>query len=100
MPRYMKLGEVPRKRHIQFRKPDGGLYAEQVFGTKGFSGIASILYHINLPTQVSEYEPVADVKPEPVLEEPLHHRHLKTMPFKPCGDPQERGLTATAWTEQ
>jgi homogentisate 1,2-dioxygenase len=87
MPRYVKLGEVPRKRHIQFRKPDGGLYAEQVFGTKGFSGIASILYHVNLPTQVSEYAPVADVKPQPVSDDSLHHRHLKTMAFRPCGDP-------------
>ena len=41
MPRYIKLGSVPRKRHTQFRKPDGSLYSEQVFGTKGFSGIAA-----------------------------------------------------------
>ena len=87
MPRYVRLGEVPRKRHVQFRKPDGGLYAEQVFGTKGFSGIASILYHINLPTQVTEYKPVGDVRPDPVADDSLHHRHLKTMPAKPCGDP-------------
>ena len=42
MSRYHKLGDVPRKRHTQFRKPDGTLYAEQVFGAEGFSGIESI----------------------------------------------------------
>src|ERR671937_434268 len=55
MPRYIQLGQVPRKRHTQFRKPDGSLYAEQVFGTKGFSGIASILYHPHPPTRVSGF---------------------------------------------
>ena len=47
MPRYVSLGNIPRKRHTQFRKPDGSLYAEQVFGTRGFSGIASILHHVH-----------------------------------------------------
>ncbi|HVK05200.1 MAG TPA: homogentisate 1,2-dioxygenase [Armatimonadaceae bacterium] len=87
MAHYVRLGEVPRKRHTQFRKPDGTLYAEQVFGTKGFSGIASILYHANLPTQVAEYEFLRDLKPEFLGDEPLRHRHLKTANFEPHGDP-------------
>ena len=28
MPIYHHLGSIPRKRHIVFRRPDGGLYAE------------------------------------------------------------------------
>jgi homogentisate 1,2-dioxygenase len=87
MAHYVRLGEVPRKRHTQFRKPDGGLYAEQVFGTKGFSGIASILYHAHLPTQVAEYKPLGDLKPELVAEEPLRHRHLRTQTMRAHGDP-------------
>jgi homogentisate 1,2-dioxygenase len=87
MAHYVKLGEIPRKRHTQFRKPDGSLYAEEVFGTKGFSGIASILYHANLPTQVAEYKYLGDLTPETLEFEPLRHRHLKTHLLKPSGDP-------------
>src|SRR5919199_566315 len=56
MPYYVKLGEVPHKRHTQFRKPDGTLYREQVMGIKGFSGIQSILYHHHHPTEVRQVE--------------------------------------------
>jgi len=87
MAHYVKLGEIPRKRHTQFRKSDGSLYAEEVFGTKGFSGIASILYHANLPTQVAEYQYLGDLTPETLEFEPLRHRHLKTHLLKPSGDP-------------
>src|SRR5690349_5130950 len=87
MPRYVSLGEIPRKRHIQFRKPDGTLYAEQVFGTKGFSGISSILYHCHLPTQTTSFEPMGSLQPVLLTDEPLHHRHLKSARFHPSGDP-------------
>ena len=87
MARYVRLGNVPHKRHTQFRKPDGSLYTEQVFGTKGFSGIASILYHAHLPTQVAEYQPLGDARPETLPDEPLRHRHLKTWGAPACSDP-------------
>src|SRR5438045_8987336 len=44
-PSYHRLGEVPRKRHVAFRAPDGQLYAEEAMGTEGFRGRYSILYH-------------------------------------------------------
>lgn len=87
MPRYHKLGQIPRKRHTQFRKPDGTLYHEQVFGTKGFSGVASILYHAQPPTRVEDYTALGDLRPEPLKDEPLHHRHLRTKGFPAHGDP-------------
>lgn len=87
MARYHRLGNVPPKRHTQFRKPDGSLYAEQVFGTKGFSGIASILYHAHLPTQAAELAPLGSARPEVLPDEPLRHRHLKTQNVAACGDP-------------
>lgn len=91
MPRYVHLGQLPPKRHTQFRKPDGSLYAEQVFGTKGFSGIASILYHNHPPTRVAEFAPVASDSAgpgdEPVADAPLRHYHLKTWPLPHGGDP-------------
>src|ERR1051325_549891 len=87
MPRYMKLGQIPPKRHTQFRKPDGSLYSEQLFGTRGFSGVASLLYHAHLPTQAAEYQAMNDLRPELAPEEPLRHHHLKTWNFTPSGDP-------------
>ena len=52
MTSYYRLGEVPAKRHVQFRARDSGrLYAEELFGTEGFSGAYSILYHLGLPSQ-------------------------------------------------
>ena len=43
MPAYVRAGSVPHKRHIQFRRPDGGLYAEELFSTKGFESVYSLL---------------------------------------------------------
>ena len=54
MPIYHKLGDFPQKRHTQFEKPNGGLYYEQLFGTEGFHGHSSLLYHVHRPTQVKE----------------------------------------------
>jgi homogentisate 1,2-dioxygenase len=49
---YFRLGQLPHKRHTQFRQPDGSLYHEEVMGIHGFSGIQSILYHLRPPTQI------------------------------------------------
>ncbi len=86
MPRYHRLGTLPHKHHTQFRKSDGGLYTEQLFSTRGFSGPMSTLYHVNMPTEVSGWEDRGSVSPVYVPEEPLRHRHLKTHRLKPCGD--------------
>ena len=86
MPRYHALGQLPRKHHIQFRKPDGGLYTEQLVSTHGFSGPMSTTYHINQPTEVSAWEDLGNVKPTFLENEALHHRHLKTKRMNPMGD--------------
>lgn len=86
MPRYVSLGQIPKQRHTQFRKPDGGLYAEQLFGTRGFSGPMSLMYHINLPTEVKSWEDRGSCKPEFIPDEPLRHRHLRTGKMTPSGD--------------
>ncbi|HEY1014915.1 MAG TPA: homogentisate 1,2-dioxygenase [Herpetosiphonaceae bacterium] len=87
MPFYHKLGTIPHKRHVQFRRPDGSLYREQVMGTKGFSGIESILYHNYPPTAILAVEDLGLV--ETPLEEPgaLRHRHFKTSQMTTGGDP-------------
>ena len=68
MPHYFKLGDIPQKRHTQFRKPDGGLYQEELVSTEGFSNVYSTVYHCHPPTVVREYKEGFSVKP-PVVEE-------------------------------
>ncbi len=84
---YFKLGQLPPKRHIQFRRPDGALYSEEVFGTEGFAGPTSTLYHIQPPTQVTGWKPLYSTRPEYVEPDTMRMRHIKTMPMKPKGDP-------------
>jgi homogentisate 1,2-dioxygenase len=64
MPIYHKLGKIPSKRHIQFEKPNGGLYYEQLFGTVGFDGMASLMYHIHRPTEVLKILDSVEVSPK------------------------------------
>ncbi len=87
MPYYMKLGQMPRKRHTQFRRPDGRLYSEEVFGTEGFVGPTTTMYHIHPPTQVHGWRTLYSTKPEYVETDLMRMRHLKTAPIQPHGDP-------------
>ena len=64
MPFYHKLGNIPRKRHTVFKKPDGSLYYEQLFGTIGFEGMSTNSYHEQRPTQVKEIRGSYDAKPK------------------------------------
>ena len=48
---YRAEGEIPHKRHTQYRRADGGLYHEELIGVHGFSGIQSLLYHLHPPTR-------------------------------------------------
>ncbi|MSR29742.1 MAG: homogentisate 1,2-dioxygenase [Phycisphaerales bacterium] len=84
---YTKLGSLPPKRHIQFRRPDGGLYSEEVFGTLGFTGPTSTLYHIHPPTQVAGWKPISKCRPEYVEREFMRMRHIRGAAAKPMGDP-------------
>jgi homogentisate 1,2-dioxygenase len=83
---YMTLGEIPRKRHIQFRRPDGALYSEELFGTEGFVGSSSTMYHIHPPTQVTGWKKLYDTKPEYVEREIMRMRHARTAAVEPRGD--------------
>jgi homogentisate 1,2-dioxygenase len=87
MPFYHKLGEIPHKRHTQFRKPDGGLYREEVMGLEGFSGLESILYHHFLPPRVARVEDLGLAKTEYSDFGPLRHRAFATADIPEGGDP-------------
>jgi homogentisate 1,2-dioxygenase len=86
MPYYHKLGEIPHKRHTQFRKPDGGLYSEQLFSTEGFSNDSSLLYHVHPPTQIIKTEKPVDVSPKIAEEKMLSHRSFEGFKIKPAKD--------------
>ncbi|MEN9524990.1 MAG: hypothetical protein RLZZ256_374, partial [Bacteroidota bacterium] len=86
MPHYHTLGQIPHKRHTQFRKPDGGLYSEQLFSTEGFSNDYSLLYHCHPPTQIIKTEPQVDVSPEVAEEKMLKHRSLEGFKVPPADD--------------
>ena len=78
MPFYHKLGQLPHKRHTQYRKPDGGLYREEVMGLEGFSSLASILYHNFIPPRVKHVEDLGSRMPETVDFGPIRHRAFRT----------------------
>jgi homogentisate 1,2-dioxygenase len=78
MPFYHKLGQVPHKRHTQFRKPGGELYREELMGLEGFSSIQSILYHHFLPPRVKKTEDLGSRSPEFIDFGPIRHRAFAT----------------------
>lgn len=86
MAHYHKLGQIPHKRHTQFRKPDGTLYSEQLFSTEGFSDDYSLLYHFHPPTQIIKTESQQDVSPQVAEEKMLKHRSFEGFHIKPEAD--------------
>jgi homogentisate 1,2-dioxygenase len=86
MPYYRSVGEVPRKRHVQFRQPDGSLYAEELMGEEGFSSDSSLLYHRNLPTAIVRAESAGTSEATLAPANPLLPRHLLTHKLPEGGD--------------
>lgn len=83
MPFYHTLGKTPAKRHTQFRKADGTLHHEQLFGTIGFVGMSSLLYHLHRPTMVKRVGKSIDVSPKAAVENNLLSRKLEGFQVKP-----------------
>ena len=77
MPFYHKLGKIPPKRHTVFKNSDGGIYHEQLFGTIGFDGMSSLLYHIQPPTAVIKIVQQKSVAPEIGLDKNMQMRSLQ-----------------------
>lgn len=86
MPIYHKLGNLPQKRHVQHAKPNGKLYYEQLFGTIGFDGMSSLLYHVERPTRIAKFGESINVMPEIAVEKNIHPRRLLGYNTKPCDD--------------
>ncbi len=88
MPYYRVAGEIPRKRHIRFNRPDGGLYAEELMGEEGFSSDSSLLYHVHPPTAIVKSEALSKKISDANLtsNHPLLPRHYRTQDLTPGGD--------------
>jgi homogentisate 1,2-dioxygenase len=86
MPVYHKLGNFPQKRHTQFEKPNGGFYYEQLFGTEGFHGHSSLLYHVHRPTQVKEITKSYSVEPKIAIDKNIKSLLLKGFEIQPNDD--------------
>jgi homogentisate 1,2-dioxygenase len=80
------LGNIPHKRHTQFRQGDGSLYSEQLFSTEGFSNDYSLLYHIHPPTEIIATDAPTDAQPRIAEEKMLKHRSFDGFKVKPEAD--------------
>ena len=85
MPTYEVRGEVPRKRHVQFRD-NGRLLTEEVMGLEGFDGNESILYHLTSPVRVTKVADFEPIERDEWVPEGHQHRHFRTMGIEPGGD--------------
>jgi homogentisate 1,2-dioxygenase len=83
---YHSLGTFPHKRHTQFRRPDGKLYAEELFSTEGFSNDYSLMYHCHPPTEIIGTDDPYDVLPVIAEEKMLKHRSFEGFKVKPKAD--------------
>ncbi len=84
---YQRLGKIPRKRHVQFRKNgNGSLYAEELVGTQGFSGASSLVYHLYPPTIVKDKGRPYSVSPKIAVEKNLSALSFKGFSLPPADD--------------
>ena len=86
MPHYQKKGIIPKKRHIQFRKPNGQLYAEELVSTEGFSSVYSNIYHCYPPTSVLSIEKPYAVSPEAAIDKNMQHRAFRGFKIEAVDD--------------
>jgi homogentisate 1,2-dioxygenase len=86
MPRYHSLGKIPPKRHTQFRKPDGSLYSEQLFGTIGFDGMYTNSYHVHRPTMVKAINNQYSVAPTIAKQNNIQSYRFKGFQIAPKND--------------
>ena len=83
---YYKLGKIPNKRHTVFKAESGAFYYEELFGTEGFTGVSSLLYHVNRPTRVKEIIGEENVAYEIASKNQIKSRKLTGFKVKPQKD--------------
>ena len=95
---YRQVGRVPPKRHTQFRRPDGGLYSEELMGEEGFSSDSSLLYHAGIPSALvtNTVRPLVEIALGPLVDElfDVSVCGLEVQHAKPAPDPYLASLPA------
>jgi homogentisate 1,2-dioxygenase len=86
MPFYHQLGNIPPKRHTVHDKPGGGMYYEQLFGTEGFHGMSSLLYHVHRPTMIKTISEPVFAGPVAAVEHNITPMMLKGWDVRPTPD--------------
>jgi homogentisate 1,2-dioxygenase len=86
MPFYHQLGNIPPKRHTVHEKPSGGMYYEQLFGTEGFHGMSSLLYHVHRPTMIKTISEPVFAGPVAAVEHNISPMMLKGWSVQPSSD--------------
>lgn len=84
--RYTQSGNIPQKRHTIFKSKDKQFYYEQLFGTEGFHGVSSLLYHVHRPTQIKSIGEPKDVTPKIAVAKNVAPRMFKGMNVSPEKD--------------
>src|SRR4051794_17525253 len=97
MPFYQRLGDVPRKRHVQFRD-NGTLLTEEVMGLEGFSGNESILYHLTSPCRVEKLPAFVPIQRDEWVPDTHAHRHFRTRDV-PAGGDAVSGRRLLMWNQ-
>jgi homogentisate 1,2-dioxygenase len=97
MPFYQRLGDVPRKRHIQFRE-NGTLLTEEVMGLEGFTGNESILYHLQSPCRVMKLDGFETIERKEWVPDQHAHRHFHTKDVDAGGD-EITGRNVLMWND-
>ncbi|MHB1107760.1 MAG: homogentisate 1,2-dioxygenase, partial [Lutibacter sp.] len=59
---------------------------EELFGTAGFAGMSSLIYHLNPPTVVTEIKKVKDVTPKIAIDKNMKALSFKGFSLKPEAD--------------
>ena len=86
MPFYHKMGKIPHKRHTIFKSDEGSYYYEQLFGTEGFSGMSSLLYHVHRPTMVKSVGEPIDMTPVAAVAKNIKSQMLNGFNIQPEDD--------------
>ena len=85
MPFYQQRGQLPEKKHIQFRDKDGNLYYEELISREGFSSLYSNIYHLNPPTDVTNIGKLHKLIRKAWIDSHRHH-HIRSFNFESSGD--------------
>jgi len=87
MPHYRRVGDIPRKRHTQFRDGAGGLRTEELMSSNGFSEESALLYHSHPPMAITAAEALAGEPERLTANQPVLPRHFRLHELKTGGDP-------------